>query len=62
MENWLIFLGIWEEAELFLGIWGAKHYLQVDGEINALFSWIKGAQTPLLGGLIECVYFNLDNE
>ena len=23
-ENWLIFLGIWGEAELFLGIWGAK--------------------------------------
>ena len=23
-ENWLIFFGIWGEAELFLGIWGAK--------------------------------------
>ena len=23
-ENWLIFLGIWGEAELVLGIWGAK--------------------------------------
>ena len=23
-ENWLIFLGIWGEAELFLGILGAK--------------------------------------
>ena len=23
-ENWLIFLGIWGEAELILGIWGAK--------------------------------------
>ena len=23
-ENWLIFLGIWGEAELFLGIWEAK--------------------------------------
>ena len=23
-ENWLIFLGIWGEAEQFLGIWGAK--------------------------------------
>ena len=25
------------------------HYLQGDGEINALFSGIKGAQTPLGG-------------
>ena len=23
MEIWLIFLGIWEEAELILSIWGA---------------------------------------
>ena len=23
-ENWLIFLGIWREAELILRIWGAK--------------------------------------
>ena len=23
-ENWLIFWGIWGEAELVLGIWGAK--------------------------------------
>ena len=23
-ENWLIFLGIWGEAELILSIWGAK--------------------------------------
>ena len=23
-ENWLIFLGIWGEAELSLGFWGAK--------------------------------------
>ena len=23
-ENWLIFLGIWGEAEVILGIWGAK--------------------------------------
>ena len=25
-ENWLIFLGIWGEAELILGIWGAKYF------------------------------------
>ena len=33
---------------MLLGRWG--HYLQGDGEINTLFSGIKGAQTPL-GGL-----------
>ena len=53
-ENWLIFLGIWGEAELILRIWSAKKkYFQGAkgfGEINALFSVIKGAQTPL-GGL-----------
>ena len=50
---------IWGEAELFLGIWGAKakllgrqgHYLQGVGAINALFLGIKGAQPPPLGGL-----------
>ena len=54
MENWLIFLGIWGEAELFLGIWGAKantfretrKLFAGSGEMNALFSGIKGAQTP----------------
>ena len=54
-------MGIWGEAELILGIWGAKaytlgrqgNYLQGDGEMNALFSGIKGAQTlPPPGGLI----------
>ena len=47
-------LGIWGEAELFLGIWGAKantlgrqeNYLQGDGDMNAFFSGIKGAQIP----------------
>ena len=29
MENWIIFWGIWGEAELILRIWGAKEkYLQ----------------------------------
>ena len=37
-ENWLIFLGIWGEAELILRIWGARE--------NASFSGIKEAQTP----------------
>ena len=45
-EKWLIFLGIVGEAELILRIWGAKEkYFQGAeefGEINALFSGIKG--------------------
>ena len=54
-ENWLTFWGIWGEAELILRIWGAKEkYFQGAevlsfrdlGEINALFSGIKRAQTP----------------
>ena len=55
IENFLlgridIFLGIWGEAELFLGIWGAKanrgNYFKGFGENIALFSGIKGAETP----------------
>ena len=55
MENWLIFWGIWGEAELILRVWGAKEkYFQGAGkfslrdlgEINSLFSGIKAAQTP----------------
>ena len=55
-ENWLtLSWGIWGEAELILRIWGAKEkyfqgaevfFFQGFGEINALFSGIKGAQTP----------------
>ena len=54
MENWLIFLGIWGGAELILRILGAKEntfrelriFFKGFGEINALFSGIKGAQPP----------------
>ena len=49
-ENWLIFLGIWGEAELILRIWGAKEKYSQGAEefweISALFSGIKGANTP----------------
>ena len=56
-ENWLIFLGIWEEVEIILRIWGARKILSGSlgilfrgfGEIIALFSGIKRAQT-LPGG------------
>ena len=58
MENWLIILVIWGEAELFSGIWEQRKILLGSRgncfhgfwEINALFSGIKGAQTPP-GGL-----------
>ena len=57
-ENWLIFSGIWGESESILRTWGAKEiyfqgaeefsfYIQGFWEINALFSGIKRAQTPL---------------
>ena len=50
-ENLFMFLVIWGEAELILRIWGAKgKYFQGAqgfGEIDALFSGINRAQTPL---------------
>ena len=55
MEKWLIFLGIAGEAELILGLWGAKaKYLQEadffrDWKINALLLGSKEAHTP--GGI-----------
>ena len=54
-ENWLIFLGIWGEAELILRIWGAKEkyfqgaeefFFQGFWEMNPILSGIKGAQMP----------------
>ena len=46
-DNWVIFLGIWGEAELILRIWGAKekHFQGAEEfwQISALFSGIKGA-------------------
>ena len=41
-ENWLIFWWIWGEAELFLGIWGAKANNFRD--TRKLFSGIWGDQ------------------
>ena len=38
-ENWLIFLGIWGEAELILRIWGAKEkYFQGAEEFSFMES------------------------
>ena len=41
-ENWLIFWGIWGEAELFLGIWGAK--ANTFREMRTLFAGRRGDQ------------------
>ena len=41
-ENWLIFLGILGEAELFLGIWGAK--ATIFRETRTLFAGRRGDQ------------------
>ena len=43
-RSWTNFLGFGERRQILLGRRGL--YLQGDGEINALFSGIKGAQTP----------------
>ena len=40
-----LILRIWEQRKIFSRSWGA--FFQEVGEINALFSRIKGAQTPL---------------
>ena len=42
MENWFIFWGIWEEAELILRIWGAKE--NTLGELRYFLSGIWGDQ------------------
>ena len=42
MDNWLIFWGIWGEAELFLGIWGAK--ANTFRETRTLFAGRRGDQ------------------
>ena len=39
-ENWLIFWGIWGEAELILRIWGAKE--NNFRELRNFLSWILG--------------------
>ena len=51
------FFGIGELRQILLG--RQKNYLQGDGEMNALFSGIQRAQTPL-GGLFpsEKIFFD----
>ena len=65
-ENWHIFWEILGEAELILKIWGAREklfqgaedFFHGDREINALFSGIKGAQTPLPWGPHKSLLWN----
>ena len=44
-ENWLIFWGIWGEAELILWIWGAKEkYFQGAGEFGRSVHYFQGSK------------------
>ena len=52
------FYGFGEQRQILLG--RRSHYLQGDGEINALFSGIKGAPTPP-GGPQVCMWFSYLN-
>ena len=62
----LYFLGFGEKLRTIFRDLGCKrkiqlgsrgNYFQGFGEINALFSGIKGAQTPPVGGLICSQYY-----
>ena len=46
-RSWSIFRDLGSKDKILLGSRG--NYFQGSGEINALFSGIKGAQTPLWG-------------
>ena len=50
-RSWSFFRDLGSKGKILLGSRG--NYFQGSGEINALFSGIKGAQTPPLGGLIS---------
>ena len=51
---WSIFRDMGSKCKIFLGSRG--NYFQGSGEINALFSGIKGAQTPPEGALKLLVF------
>ena len=48
-RSWSFFRDLGSKGKILLGSRG--NYFQGSGEINALFSGIKGAQTPLRGGV-----------
>ena len=49
-ETWLIFLGIWGEAELILRIWGAEKYFR---GLREFLSGIWGDQCIIFGELCD---------
>ena len=51
-RNWSIFRDLGSKGKILLGSRG--NYFQGSGEISALFSGIKGAQTPPPGGPHRC--------
>ena len=65
-KNWLIFWGIWGETEWFLWIWQVRENTFRElrnflsgiwgDQLNALFSGIKGAQTPSPGASATTAY------
>ena len=64
-ENWLVFLGIWGEAELILGIWGAKEkYFQGAEvlsfrELGRSMHYFQGSREhrPTWGGLHFFIFY-----
>ena len=57
-RSWSIFRDLGSKDKILLGSRG--NYFQGSGEINAIFSGIKGAQTPL-GGLTLTRRYNVHN-
>ena len=51
-RSWSIFRDLGSKGKVLIGSQG--NYFQGSGEINALFSGIKGAQTPPPGGPLKC--------
>ena len=72
-ENWLIFLGIWGEAELILRIWGAKentfrelrNFLSGIWDDQCILFRDKGSTDPPLGAsnlFLACMYLEILSE
>ena len=64
-ENWLVFLGIWGEAELILGIWGAKEKYYQGAEVLSFrelgrsMHYFQGSREhrPTWGGLHFFIFY-----
>ena len=56
-ENWLIFLGIWGEAELILRIWGAKEkYFQGAEEFWISVHYSQGSREHRPPGGLNTIF------